>query len=329
MMAKSKDLSGIDLVKWIMAFAVIAIHAPQYLWPENRSWPFILDWFIRLAVPFFFAASGYLVERQLETIDDPSLRRSMLLHRALKVIKIWACWSLLYLPLTIWGTGIADSEDAISDISSFMQDLLLSGHVEYSQPLWFLYSMAAVLLIWAFCDKLVMGIPFGLFAILAAMLHCGFFDKSEVLQKIAIWILGGGLPVFGGALLRKLLFRRCIQSISMFQIVIMLLIASILVKWQAWPYWTLLGGIGLLLLGLLLSRIINNNLLALRQQSMWIYYLHMWIIAIFMIVRFHIDISLNKWIIYVCVCVVTWLASYGISRIVQYPRLSFLKFLIK
>lgn len=45
--------NGIDIIKFIMSFAVITIHAPEYLWPNERNYYWLIDWLIRLAVPFF------------------------------------------------------------------------------------------------------------------------------------------------------------------------------------------------------------------------------------------------------------------------------------
>lgn len=97
-----KDFKGIDITKFVMSFAVIAIHAPEFLWPENRTYPFLIDWIIRLAVPFFFISSGFLVQKKIILLDK-SLQKRYLRSRSIKLFRIWSLWLLIYLPLSIWG----------------------------------------------------------------------------------------------------------------------------------------------------------------------------------------------------------------------------------
>lgn len=54
---------AIDVVKYIMAFCVIAIHTLPLKNVQNEVVTSLFDTFVSLAVPFFFLSSGYLVEK--------------------------------------------------------------------------------------------------------------------------------------------------------------------------------------------------------------------------------------------------------------------------
>ena len=59
-------MGGVDLGRFVMALGVVLIHLEAMFYTDGYYGAF-LDWFIRLAVPFFFMASGYLVLRRMET----------------------------------------------------------------------------------------------------------------------------------------------------------------------------------------------------------------------------------------------------------------------
>ena len=54
---------AIDVVKYIMAFCVIAIHTLPLKNVQNEVVTSLFDTFVSLAVSFFFLSSGYLVEK--------------------------------------------------------------------------------------------------------------------------------------------------------------------------------------------------------------------------------------------------------------------------
>lgn len=132
-----------------MAFAVIAIHAPEYLWPEEREHSFLVEWIIRLAVPYFFICSGFLVAKKLSAIESIKAKRNYLRSRACRLFMIWGCWTAVYIPLTFW--GLFKNKGSFSEVfATFFKDIFLTGHSIYSQQLWFVYSMAIITLLWAY-----------------------------------------------------------------------------------------------------------------------------------------------------------------------------------
>lgn len=86
---KTNHLPGVDLIKYIMSFGVVAIHFRVNYNPD-WNYPFIFDWLIKLGVPFFFLTSGYLLQRKLETcVSTESSKIARL--KAFKYFRIWLC----------------------------------------------------------------------------------------------------------------------------------------------------------------------------------------------------------------------------------------------
>lgn len=326
----NKDFTGIDLIKLIMAFAVIAIHAPEYLWPNDRVWPSLFEYFIRLAVPFFFIASGYLIERNLDNITTTADKKDSLIRRSHRIFKLWLIWSIIYLPLTIWGY-CHSQESTQQKILSYLYDLILCGHTLYAQPLWFLYSMAIILSIWGYFGKSAINIIrlFVFFTIISYLLHIGIFQTHNNLSNIATWILGGGLPIIVGVLIRKTTKRNRLKSFKLAFISIGLLCLSILGYYFNLPFWTIIGGVGLLLIALIIHPIFKFDHRVLRIQSMWIYYTHMYVIMIYMVISHNLDFTPNRWLSYCIICCATWIVAIFFTFIGKRPNLSSLNKLIR
>src|SRR6185312_12383732 len=81
---------AIDFIKFFAILAVVTIHTfPS----DHKLGYFILDNFSRFAVPFFFAASGYMFG--LKVINNP---KSVVYFKRylLKILKIYVSWFILY-----------------------------------------------------------------------------------------------------------------------------------------------------------------------------------------------------------------------------------------
>lgn len=141
-------LPGVDFVKYIMAFAVVAIHFGACE-GKDFSYPKILQWFNAAAVPFFFLCSGFLLQRKLAAIDSSALRRTMILKRVRKLFRLWVSWLILCLPMTIYALR---NDTLISALKAYVYQLAIYGWEFHAAPLWFLYSMMWVFLAIALCQ---------------------------------------------------------------------------------------------------------------------------------------------------------------------------------
>ena len=138
-----RQLSGVDVVKFVMAFAVIAIHVEAV---ASFDFPEIIQWFIALAVPFFFITSGYLLGRKLTDIPLIGEKRKFLSDRSCKLFRLFAYWLIIYLPISIYLYSLKD-DPLWKDILSYIGSVIINGESRYAWPLWFIYSMAIVLFI--------------------------------------------------------------------------------------------------------------------------------------------------------------------------------------
>lgn len=82
-----------DLLKLLLAYFVVAIHSNM----NNYSgW---IGHVIYTAVPIFFSISGFLMYPRYQDV-------SYIKNYCLKIFKLYFLWTILYLPLTIYGIKI-------------------------------------------------------------------------------------------------------------------------------------------------------------------------------------------------------------------------------
>lgn len=101
-MPEARSYRGLDLFKLIMALFVVAIHS-GFLSDVNGQASFIIiQVFSRMAVPFFFIASGFFFSKGLEKRAgaEPEYLRSY----AVKLLGLFAFWSAVMLPFWTMNT---------------------------------------------------------------------------------------------------------------------------------------------------------------------------------------------------------------------------------
>lgn len=92
----------LDLMKFVMAVVVIAIHIRPEVSFSNHSVKIIFEGIYSLAVPFFFMASGFLLFRKAR-IPLEDVGKARILSYLKRMLKLYVVWTLIYLPLTIYG----------------------------------------------------------------------------------------------------------------------------------------------------------------------------------------------------------------------------------
>ena len=131
-------MGGVDLGRFVMALGVVLIHLEAMFYTDGYYGAF-LDWFIRLAVPFFFMASGYLVLRRMET--GAVCVKEYLGAKALRFLKLYLVWSAIYLPLGIYMFATSAHPDGVLiDLRRMLTAWLFIGQLPNAWMLWFLYS---------------------------------------------------------------------------------------------------------------------------------------------------------------------------------------------
>ena len=140
-----KDYPSIDLLKFLCAMLVVAIHVPplgEYAfssaWLLNYG---IQQYVARLAVPFFFMCTGFLIFR---TSDSDRFSFASGWKQACKLYRLYLLWTVLYLPLSIRNI-LQDNGSLLNAATVFIRDFLFVGSYFH---LWYLNAAAfAVLLV--------------------------------------------------------------------------------------------------------------------------------------------------------------------------------------
>lgn len=169
----------LDVAKLLMACLVVEIHTrplEAFAVPEK-----IIEGIDVIAVPFFFIASAFLCFRGLDEGDfaDASSRAAVRVRKtALKLLELYLIWTVLYLPITIFG-DLLYGKDLMHGLFAFVHRTLLVGENFCSWPLWYLLAGAVAFALVYLClrrgdrIKVDVGISF-------ALLLCGYLITCAV-----------------------------------------------------------------------------------------------------------------------------------------------------
>lgn len=143
-MQRKQSYPGIDVMKFIAAFLVTAIHIPLF-----RDVDFYLSYYFtatvcRLAVPFFFACAGYFLADKWT--DGKAMKRYIL-----RLLKLYSVWTALYLPQIVYQyrkSGLSSWEMA----GDFLYRFVITG--SYTQFWYFPALLTAVCAIYLLKSKM-------------------------------------------------------------------------------------------------------------------------------------------------------------------------------
>lgn len=295
-----KQHIGIDVAKYIMAFAVVAIHfRPNF--SHDFYYPDIFQWSIMLAVPFYFITSGYLIQSKINLKPTASLKQEYLRYRARKIARLWFIWLAISLPLAIWSYSnrASASFDIVSDVRNYILDVIINGCSPRAAPLWYLYSMFWICLIYRLLinkNKHIGIYLFAVFALIDTAFWAAGHSEIEFFKTFRHYfksILGGGIYMFAGILIAK----QELDNSALYKGIIALSI-SLALFYLELPYYELAGGTGIFLIAMSLNQLKSHNSSAgLRFQSMWIYYTHEYVLFIVFILIGIKEFVQNPWII--------------------------------
>ncbi len=114
----------------------------------------IYDSAIKLAVPFFFISSGFLLGKKMGQSFYEENSFNILHHYLRKTIKLYVIWSIVYLPLAIWDyIYISKDTQIIKVVLRYIRDLLFVGQHYNSWILWYLLSTIYTLIFLIFLFK--------------------------------------------------------------------------------------------------------------------------------------------------------------------------------
>jgi len=134
---KTSELHSIDVVKFMMALIVVAIHTNAFSDYPSISNSTIFKFLCSVAVPYFFVSIGYFVSKKKNILNisyTSSLRLTLT-----KMVKLYILWTAIYMPLTIYGF-CTNSDNNTHKFIIILRNLLFIGEQYYSWHLWFLLA---------------------------------------------------------------------------------------------------------------------------------------------------------------------------------------------
>ena len=139
------NYNAIDLARFICAIMVVSIHVVPF--GLNDSGICVLlnngikNYFARIAVPFFFVASGFFLYRK-SGYNDFSIEVTK--KYVLKLLRLYIIWSIIYFPLKIEDI-VYNESGIVHGVLSYVRHIIFTG--SYDQ-LWYLpATIFAVILI--------------------------------------------------------------------------------------------------------------------------------------------------------------------------------------
>ncbi len=138
--AKRVNYPDLDLMKLVMAFFVVEIHAHPFT--GNPAAETFVGGFVDLAVPFFFVASAFLCFKGLcvEDFASADSKASMRVRKTTgKLLRLYLTWTVLFLPVTVFG-DLLYGKGLLASVASFVKGTLFVGENFCSWPLWYLLA---------------------------------------------------------------------------------------------------------------------------------------------------------------------------------------------
>lgn len=311
-------------MKMIMAAAVVMIHAPLILTPDNLYQP-LTNEFLLIPVQFFFVASGFLMMHKINSVTDCAAARQIVRTRSQRTGKLWLRWLVLYLFLIpVYFHDV--NKPLIKMVRMCVTDLVFAGSPAYAWPLWFLYSMTIglALIYWAYGHKWRMRLLIMAVALLTLTVW-GFshlhISALKHIYSIAHFSLLAAIPILCGMMLYRLdrLGRLNYASVPVF------LVAAVLMTIFYLPFDNLVGGIAFCLLAIKLPYIQVMPYKLLRFASMWLYFSHMIVLLAWKYIIYALGLDLSQGVRLIGGLAMALLVAYVLSKLQNTRRFAFLK----
>lgn len=166
MLLVHKEYRVLDVMKFVMAVVVVAIHTRPELSFSSLIVRNFFEAVYSIAVPFFFMASGFLLFRKisLPLTDEGKLRIKSYLKR---MCKLYVLWTIVYFPLTVYGFYL-DGISPLKAVAVFFRNFLLVGENHMSWPLW--YLLALIVAVGIIYILLKLKVPKGCIVIISIMM---------------------------------------------------------------------------------------------------------------------------------------------------------------
>ncbi|MCQ2519291.1 MAG: acyltransferase [Lachnospiraceae bacterium] len=280
---------GLDLIKILMAVAVVAIHTLPHVTMIEAGKGHYIEGLIRPAVGFFFLAAGFLLGKKLLKCEAYSEKKKIILDYIKKIFILYVIWNVIYLPLAIY-EYVQYNFDLKTAILYYLQGFLFTGEHYNSWILWYLLSSIFACLFMLLLIKInvkestwiVLSVTAFLVSFFIDYLMSGAYAGKvyDVIRAIVINTIGKG-RVLGGLCYIPLGVYFAKKKLSWKTGTLLLLIGYFLsfpAKFEDAPY--LLESIGLLMIGVNLNLKGTRIWPFFRKLSTNIYFVHMWVFTV-------------------------------------------------
>ena len=331
--------NSIDAMKMFMAFCVVGIHVNHF---TNDH---LTDWVVRLfftAVPFFFVASGFLLENKILRAQANG-ELTILKSSAKKNLRIYLLWILLYFPIALYD-ALTNSLVWYMDIARYLRGVILIGETKLSWPLWFLLALVVAVCIIYWLRKrsvshekiFLIGICLMLAGHFISVLKDARVPVISTLCKTEMLVYGTRNGIFTGLALVSsgILIRKHLEKIAggLHWGVPLLCVGLGLILLE-WPFGSFFLGVALFLITLSLRLPDHGIFKRLRTDSMLVYLMHMFVIVLLYFVLSEIcSIDMKSNSVYLMLPIVfflTWGIAVGIDFLRKKPGFHWLAYFIE
>lgn len=142
--AEKRNYGLIDILKLLCAALVVAIHVPPFLDVHGLINFAVVNYIARIAVPFFFVSSAYFLFLKAYDKVTGVIDKGIILGYALRIIRLYAIWSLIYMPFVYHGMTESGGMGILEFLGRFAFKFIFSasyGHLWYLNAIIFSYLL--------------------------------------------------------------------------------------------------------------------------------------------------------------------------------------------
>ena len=139
-----KVYPGVDLVKFIAALLVVAIHiSPVASYGKEIDF-FLRNYFARIAVPYFFVASGFFL---FGKISFSAFDKQVVFSYIKRIFRMYVIWTAIYTPWILKNKIFASKQGIFAATADFIREFIFVGFWQF----WYLNALIVATLIIAVC----------------------------------------------------------------------------------------------------------------------------------------------------------------------------------
>lgn len=206
-MLEKKKYYGIDLLKFIMAVCVVAIHTKPFYRVESVGLQKLFNMLISLAVPYFFSVSGFLLFSKIDTPLSSEKSMEVCKKYLFRMLSLYIIWNVIYFPITVFGFK-ENNMSFVKYVLDCIRGFFFIGQQFYSWQLWYLLSVffvVAGIYILAknkITDKNIFKIMMTMFLVggiigILTTINFSEYNRIELLIKCIRLIFGNGRILSG------------------------------------------------------------------------------------------------------------------------------------